>query len=191
MFTFKKRRVLEMPYNQQLFVAQNFLNGVLGRDIRAVVGGGFLRDIYFERSWKDLDVFINHEDIDDWALLDKLTKHGFTARVVVSNEAIEYLSFTDVASVIEATHPHYGFPVQIIRMGHNNQSPERMIERLDLGPCQIGMDIVGNIWHTDQFINDAIAHTFTVTRDEKNDRERSVKRFKRLSAKYPGWKMVG
>jgi len=134
---------------------------------------------------------MNASDIDDQTLLDFLASTGFSARVMVSNEAIEYLSFTDVASVIEATRPDYAFPIQIIRMAYNNESPERMIERLDLGPCQIGMDVEGNIWHTKQFTIDAFNQTFTVTRDEGNDGVRSVKRFHRLGAKYPGWKLVG
>jgi len=191
-FNFKKpkegmRREMECP----LIIQARRTIQALPDSCRCVVGGGFLRDIFFGRLPKDLDVFMNANDMDDCALLDYLAKRGFTARVLVSNEAIEYLSFTDVSSVIEATHPYFDYPIQIIRMARHNESPERMIERLDLGPCQIGMDVEGNIWHTEQFTTDAFNQTFTITRDEGNDRTRSVKRFHRLSAKYPGWKLVG
>jgi hypothetical protein len=158
--------------------------------IRVVAGGGVLRDLHLDRPYKDIDLFLNAADASDEKVITMLRGMGFTSRVVVSNEATEYLEFTDVASVIEATHPNLPVPLQVVRMSSSNLSGEEMIRRLDLGPCQVGMDHRGLFWYTDQFLEDVLNGTFTVTRDERNDVARSVKRFERLSQKYPGWKLV-
>jgi hypothetical protein len=158
--------------------------------IRAVAGGGVLRDLYLDRPYKDIDLFVNAADASDEKVFGMLAELGFHAHLVVSNEATEYLEFTDVASVIEATHPAVSVPIQVIRISANNLSGERMIERLDLGPCQIGMDYLGNFWHTEQFWKDVSERTFTITRSENRDVVRSTKRFERLVQKYVGWTLV-
>lgn len=158
--------------------------------IRAVIGGGILRDLHLNRPYKDIDLFTHADDADEDKILSVLRQMGFACQVVVCNEATEYLSFTDVASVIEATHPSLEIPLQVIRMSANNGSPERLIERLDLGPCQIGMDYLGQFWVTTQFKADLMFKQFTITRSETRDIERSTKRFDRLALKYPEWELV-
>jgi hypothetical protein len=192
MFEFSKPQPIVFPEDAQtlLLSIRAVLIELADQRIRSVAGGGILRDLYLDRPFKDIDLFVNAADASDEKILSVLISMGFDARVVVSNEAIEYLSFTDVASVIEANHPVFSVPVQVIRVAQNNLSGERMIERLDLGPCQIGMDYHGSFWFTDQFWDDVSHRNFTVTRDEGNDRERSIKRFDRLSVKYIGWKLV-
>lgn len=156
----------------------------------AVLGGGALRDTFLGRPIKDFDIFVNAQDADDYFVMDLLRSHGFSSRVLVTNEAVEYLQFTDVSSVLEAVHPRMPLPLQIIRMHANNESAERMIERLDFGPCQIGMDGLGYFWVTEQFEKDIKAHQFTATRLAAKDVMRSIKRFERLKEKYKGWKLV-
>lgn len=192
MFEFLKPQELSFPPDAITHLNQMraILDLLSDRRVRAVVGGGILRDLYMGAPFKDIDLFANASDANDEQMMAVLTEHGFTCRLVVSHEATEYLSFTDVSSVIEATHPMLAVPLQIIRMSANNDSGERMVERLDLGPCQIGMDHLGNFWTTRQFGDDLAAYQFTVTRSQSRDIERSTKRFQRLSLKYPGWTLV-
>jgi hypothetical protein len=192
MFEFRNPIHLEFPAEAETILNQirYVLRTLVEEHIHAVAGGGILRDLYLDRPYKDIDIFANANDASDEKLLGLLAELGFKCKMVVSNEATEYLSFTDVASVIEATHSSLPVPVQVIRVASNNQSGERLIERLDLGPCQIGMDCLGHYWHTVQFWEDVSERTFTVTRTEGRDIERSTKRFERLSQKYVGWKLV-
>ncbi len=192
MFEFDKPQDMVFPDGAYPLLSQirAILDLFSDNRMRAVIGGGVLRDLYLGREYKDIDLFLNAADGSDEKVIELLTKQGFTCKMIVSMEATEYLTFTDVASVIEATHPVLLAPLQIVRMAANNLSGERMIERLDLGPCQIGMDHLGNFWTTDIFRNDVVKTTFTVTRDGERDIDRSTKRFTRLSLKYPGWKLV-
>ena len=192
MFTFRDPLPIIFPaegevLNQVRYVLASFAE----ERIRAVAGGGLLRDLYLDRPYKDADLFVHASDASDEKVISVLQSLGFTdVKIVVTNAATEYMEFADVESVIEGVHPSIPVPVQVIRVVTNNQSGERMIERLDLGPCQIGMDHLGHFWHTIQFWTDVSERTFTVTRNEGNDIERSVKRFERLEQKYPGWKLV-
>ncbi len=192
MFEFTHPSPLTFPRDAEVTLGQirSVLHALRDERIRSVTGGGVLRDLYLERPFKDIDIFVNASDASDLKVMAVLANLGLDSRVVVSNEATEYLDFTDVASVIEAYHPNFDAPIQVIRVSDNNLSGERMIERLDLGPCQIGMDYLGNFWHTEQFWKDVSDRTFTITRSENRDIARSTKRFDRLVQKYVGWKLV-
>ena len=166
----------------------------------AVVGGGCLRDLenLGRGKIKDIDIFVPQESVSPERVMELFKTAGFSSRIVITQMAAEYLAFTDVSCVVECHSPNCPWPVQVIFLAKNCGSAEQVIERLDLGPCQIGMDHHGTVWRSPRYISDVAAQTMTVTRPGNdlgpgsfNDRLRSTTRFHRLSQKYPGWKLVG
>ncbi len=167
------------------------LNTLSARSVDAVVAGGFLRDLWHNRQPKDIDFFVKAEHLNHLQAVAFLRELGFDASVVVHQRAAEYLKFADVAWVVEGVRLNE-LPIQIIGLVKNCDSAEQVVQRLDLGLCQIGMDFTGAFWCSDGFMQDSILKTMTVVRAETyHDRLRSTQRFNRLVKKYPGFKLVG
>lgn len=154
----------------------------------AIVVGGAMRDLDNSRgdAVKDIDVVI----FDRRGYLSALKKAmaGFQHRVAVTEQVANYLAFENVVSVHEFWEDEKSIPIQVV-VAREKRTPLEILERHDFGLCQIGFDGTCMI-RTDAYLVDQKNRTFTLVRcRDAADFWRSVGRYQRLEAKYPGWKM--
>jgi hypothetical protein len=182
----------------------DFIGDVLSRLHRngfpeAIVAGGALRDYDngLADQVKDIDVFVMDRPtyLNDLNAAFRDWKH----RLSVPEHVAVYMDFEGVRVVQEFTCPYFidtgrgGIysppPVQVIVMSRPVE-PQATIERHDFGICQIGYD-GKTVYTTEAYETDKRNQTFTLVRC-RDDRDflRSLKRFARLSTKYPQWDMV-
>jgi hypothetical protein len=151
----------------------------------AFLAGGALRDLDNGRPVKDYDVFYTEtiEDLDafEFALMG-------TYRYLKGCPG-EYM---DAAKEVMGTvtfHSLDGHPELNLIQLDESFKPATIIERVDFGLCQIGADANGVIT-TEAYEHDKLNRCFTLTRAETVDGvRRSLKRYDRLSVKYPGWQL--
>jgi hypothetical protein len=151
----------------------------------ALIAGGALRDLDNGRPVKDIDVTIPSWG-GDFASFRKAAAPLIPAGTITKHCNASYgwqdecLGYIDIPSVD-------GLPVQLIAL---TTGPESLLHRLDFGICRIGYDGV-EVIKTDEYLADQATQSFTLLRaDDSAQRDRSIRRFERLSEKYPGWKLV-
>lgn len=154
----------------------------------AILAGGSLRDLENGAPVKDLDIFVRHRD-GEYAspYLHKLQQlDTFTyRRIVTSFESC----LEDSDCVLSETFPVGGLDVNIVHLD-GSVDMERVLTRIDFGICQIGYD-GKSITTTEAYRQDRAKRTFTVTRfDSTDDNARTLRRWERISQKYPGWTLV-
>ncbi len=154
----------------------------------AVCAGGALRDLYNGHTddIKDIDIFIEvHEN-----LAQKLADHfkGWTGRLVVPQHIAQYRDFENVHEVYEYQISEFP-PIQLIVMSKAIE-PRAIIERHDMGICQIAFDGYRQ-YATPAYDTDARDKTFTLIRcRDQKDYNRSMRRWERFSQRYVGWHLV-
>lgn len=122
--------------------------------------GGFLRDVMDDRDFKDIDIFIpGGQPIPEGA------------------EELEY----DLSKNFEVEVD--GFLLNIIHM-NGAHNLETLLTRCDVGRCQIGMDTDGQVWATDNYVNDVANNTLTVTRVSRWDH------LVRMEVKFPDARII-
>ncbi len=150
----------------------------------SMIAGGALRDLDNGRPVKDLDVFCpNVSDLDAFkALASSLALPGTLMNVM---GGYENWATNECVGVLDIETPHG--PVQVIGL---STGPETILPRIDFGICQIGFDGEKVTW-TDAYDIDKAAKTFTIIRsDDQTQRDRSYRRWDRLSEKYADWHLV-
>lgn len=152
----------------------------------SLIAGGALRDLDNGRPVKDIDVFApNCNSFDD--LYHRAT-HCLPEEHFATTEFHSYEDWCtrEVVGVLNVESP-FG-PYQLIGL---STGPETIIPRLDFGICQIGYDGL-EVVRSVAYEADKARKTFTLTRcDDERQRDRSVRRYGRLSAeKYAGWSFV-
>lgn len=176
-------------------------------DPGALIVGGCLRDVMFEKRVKDIDVFVGpHMDIDqvraafpaDWSCSNQFSR--------LSVEAYRQHFGADMVEVIHVVRPRkqsfdlselvcmddYDPFIQIIVM-NKPVDLEEMLYSVDFGFCQIGIDArCRDVMATPAFVKDATENTATLTdsRRDAGNIQRSLKRAERLREKYPTRKFV-
>jgi hypothetical protein len=155
----------------------------------AAIAGGCLRDTDNGAPVKDVDIFVNPQPCS--ALMEFLGGGQSRFREYAlalgwsENQATQYGSLEDVHGIW--TYVADGVEYNVILLS-KPQSLDSLARRMDFGICQIVSNACGVAWHTEAYAKDRAARTFTVT---DADREaRSVRRFARLQAKYPGWRLI-
>ncbi len=135
----------------------------------AILAGGYLRDAFFGRSQKDIDIFVDYSEV--------IT--GLPGSVV--NTASGYMDNGDVDLVWELKG--YALPVQVIMLREGLTAMSRCLEH-DFDFCQI--------WHdgwstgcTSAFANANMDEITLVHCENQKEFDRSMRRWKRLSVKYP------
>lgn len=161
----------------------------------AFLAGGALRDLDNDRPVKDLDVFFTEEAYELGILEDKLAKLNYFFK---NSCNAQYLAGTAGEVDGTTTYAHRpmegGFEGVLVTLPELNLiqleksfNPASIVERVDFGICQIGYDLLGVVT-TPAYEFDKVNQRFTLTRAETVDGvKRSIKRYERLSAKYPGW----
>ncbi|MEZ2409817.1 hypothetical protein AB6806_23785 [Bosea sp. RCC_152_1] len=153
----------------------------------AILAGGALRDLDNGRPVKDLDIFIDAGRVSVGALsvllgIDPTTVHvqgcDFSSCLNESD-----CQFSDTFSCL-------GWEVNVIGLADMPVTLASVTERVDFGICQIGTDGV-EVRKTLAYHNDKAFRRFTVCRQQSVDEtDRSLRRWDRISAKYPGWTLV-
>ena len=145
----------------------------------ALIAGGFLRDTATGRTPKDIDIFIPHQELP----------RGFPLASELSVEGgAQYASGTEVECLWDLTG--YELPVQIIMLRPGMDPVERS-QNHDFGICQIWWNGVGQAEYSEAFIHDIRHKTFTLTHcEDESEYKRSIRRWDRLSQKYPEFSLV-
>lgn len=149
-----------------------------------VVAGGYLRDLFFGKPVKDIDFFLPHEG----ATLENLRTVFPEAKLESYSEWLAYRN--EEVDAIYDLGLIDGLPAQgiVLREG---MDPWARTERFDFGFCQIRTFYDGFAQATDAFYKDAAASTATLVHCEsQSEFDRSMKRWKRLSKKYPELTLV-
>lgn len=181
------------PFFSSLDLIRMFqLMNTLGqKGLKSVMGGGFIRDSFLSKPIKDIDLFIQQkEDESIEETLITLRSLGLDLKVDVPDFVVNYIdSIKDILCVLSTTLPNTSAPTQLIILKNSLDTPEQVIERLDFGVCQIGMDYMGNVWFTEAFLQDTLYNQMTLIRaNSEADYKRSVSRYQRLSSeKFIGW----
>lgn len=150
--------------------------------IDSAICGGAPRDALLDRPRKDIDVFVLEEQHGRVKQMRELLA-GFTDLAPTPEPNLEGYDGFEIAGA-------YDFPngVNVIVMSGDFTNWDECVNRCDFGICQVGYTTQRRFFWTDAFVKDALDQTFTLTCDGR--RERSLERFKRLSAKYWDWKLV-
>lgn len=168
----------------------NILGAIQLSAPEAVIAGGALRDLDNGAEVKDLDVFVEHKlthGLPGFGILDKLQRiDPFAYRANVSDFSS---CIQDSDCVLSETFRVSGLDVNVVHL-EGTVTMSRVLSRIDFGICQIGTDGTGIGW-LPAYSVDQEARTFTVTRfDSSDDNARTLRRWDRLSQKYPGWTLV-
>jgi hypothetical protein len=153
-----------------------------------VLSGGALRDHFHGTAVKDLDIFLPWSaqcmaDVYEWF---ETLGWRLIQNIPPSCEGLGEVTAVVGFSHEGATDLNIIFLDPAVRCG-----PLAVASRNDFGICQIAATFEGGDWqfeYTEAFINDTINETFTLTRT--GDEDRSLRRFERLQAKYPGHRLV-
>lgn len=130
------------------------------------VAGGYVRDKLNNREFKDIDVFLIGDEplYEDEAMM------------------IRY----DLRGAIELEAPN-GIKVNLIRLGERH-TLKSILERMDIGLCQIGVDTDGEFYCTEAYLrdvkNNTLTQMFVPTTPADHDH------LARVSAKYPDMRVV-
>jgi hypothetical protein len=133
---------------------------------RYFVAGGYLRDRLNNRPFKDIDIFVpGHEPLDE----------GDTM-------GIRY----DLRGAMELTAGD-GTVLNIVRLDQRH-TLKSILERMDIGLCQIGVDTDGDIYCTEAYLRDVKNNTLTVMFTPSTEADHD--HIARVSAKYPDMRVV-
>lgn len=159
----------------------------------AVIAGGAIRDLLTGRAPKDIDIFINGALRSAMGVRDVMWDEFITQpKMVINPEFCDYtIALDGVEFAMEIDVPGFPLPVQLIAM----TDPVTMIsavERIDFGICRAAYD-GSNIFLAKEFTHDLAHEQFTLVTTERSPEalKRSMERYMRLQAKFPGWPLIG
>ncbi len=145
----------------------------------AALAGGYLRDAFFGRSQKDIDIFVPYQrDIP----MDSLGLSLFTTPA-------SYMEQAEVHAVFEVdAMDGHSLPVQVIFMAEGVDVIQRIMNH-DFDFCQIWHDGWGTNWSAD-FAHMNPREVTLVHCEDLKQFKRSMKRWDRLKAKYPDFTLI-
>ncbi len=155
-----------------------------------ILAGGALRDLNAGlplSAIKDLDFFVPFDTPEEEVagLLDDCGWSDITQRC-----SHYFMKGSDGTVEQSIQFSRQGQPdVNVIWMAEGNRPIDRM-SKFDFGACQIVWD--GRQYHTTSaYIDDMANRTFTLIRaDTKEQYDRSMQRWARISERYEGWRLI-
>lgn len=151
---------------------------------RAIIAGGFLRDLIAGVEPKDIDIFVPFTEYRD--------NQGLLNMGAVQDPMSGYVGIgedQEVFSVMNLPAAEVAYPVQIIELRAGLDPVERA-KAHDFGTCQVWHD-GGQLHFTGLFTDDLDRRTFTLTDSGSSaEYERSLRRWERISKKFPGWVLI-
>lgn len=172
---------------------REILEKVKGIFPEAVIAGGCLRDLDHGVPFKDIDVFVAAKT--GMELLVRLMDlpEDFERKRVLNFDYAHWLKGKDETLRCAVTYVYGDYEVQFIGVDLPEWSPEAVLGRIDFGFCRIGMHLSGEedggycLVTTADYLADKEARQMSLLRAENSHQVyQSLRRFKRLSAKYPG-----
>jgi hypothetical protein len=168
---------------------------------QAVLAGGCLRDLALGGEVKDLDVFVpydptvytfpDEDPVVTWGSPDKMDDlaHQSGWRSLPPNDEMADHDYGNFAAVVadlkDYLVPGLAQPVQVIHLDLPEWSPMAVLERMDFGACQLGIDRTG--FHATMVAQvDIATHRITLLHDDPNRVAWSIKRGVRFRRKYQG-----
>lgn len=140
-----------------------------------VIGGGALRDAYFGRAIKDVDVFLRARD---FTTLDSV----YTTRIQCPPFLLTY-GRRDMFGAWDFNHTIAGYPVQLVLAEFNNKID--LAHTFDIGLSRVTYD-GGVVYFTEEFLEDSLQRLLNIRRaDNHHEFRRSLRRVERLRGKYP------
>lgn len=153
---------------------RTILEDLKAKDIYACVAGGYCRDLYFNKPYRDIDIFVqikpDEQDID-WLVATVL---GYFDEEFETDQEYE----GDAAIRYSYSFDYKGLPINIIFKGFADL--ERLLDGFNFGINMIGEDLNG-LLITNKFKDDAKSETITIY---KPDDPTNLDRAKRLQEKY-------
>ena len=131
------------------------------KDPTAIIAGGCLRDLYFGREPKDVDIFTGQ--LPDWPLLDE--------------SSFDYEGMQYVLGVADYKRDDIKYNVIIVEP----VAPNILIETFDLGFCQIAFD-GKTLIKSQAFLWDAKYQLITLHHTDRYSR--SIRRYARINERY-------
>lgn len=130
------------------------------------VAGGYFRDKLNRRPFKDVDVFVPGPADPATATADDLVRYDVTC-----------------AQEIEANGTVYN----IVFLGHQ-WGLKGILDRMDIGLCQIGMGRDGQVYCTEAYLADVKNNTLTILAEPVTPAD--FDHIERVKAKYPDMTVV-
>lgn len=166
-------------------IAMSKVSAVTG--MPCILSGGALRDLVLGRPVKDLDISLPYSEEVFKDALDGFSHYPKSQHIAAG--AAGYIDgMCECKAVLGFDLPGIP-PLNLVFL--RDDIPMSALEvagRNDFGICQIACNSNGHIEVTEAFLKDADNKTFTVTRPDDGDR--CLRRFERLSEKYPGYVFV-
>lgn len=182
----------------------------------AVIGGGAVRDAYFEKDPHDVDIFIQHTEFSDETIHRnhaQLNKRALVDLFQLTNlkkyrnddpmffdwedrDEVKFMGehyYKDRASHVLAVWNVYNSvhetDYQVVVL--NKNPAEYVAKYFDIGICMAYCDGV-KMRFTDDFLKDANGHTLTICGDlSKKEYEKTLaKRVPKMKHRFPGFTVV-
>ncbi len=145
----------------------------------ALIGGGCLRDLQFNKPVNDIDIFLNGSyEHNIRNTLELTTGHQVLLDQTVTHNNVIYPQTIGHVFCLGA----HGEKYQIIQKGHNID-PLTILDTFDIGLCMIcwdGYDYTTN----NHFIVDSLLHRITLVNPKEHS---SLNHQNRVRSKYQGW----
>jgi len=165
-----------------LLCALEILSQVQKKHPEAIIAGGFLRDLYFGKEFKDIDIFLN----------SNLTSVSPSSNFVSVNS--HNLSYSTDGEITEVQYFHWynddysaKFEINLIEV--NVDSVVSRVQEHDFDFCQVWTD--GKEIHGVEILQQ-VQQTKEVTLvqcENSKQLERSLRRWDRFQEKYPGFSL--
>lgn len=156
----------------------------------AILAGGCLRDLAHGVSAKDIDIFVDQYEAPA-LLLEEQARLTHPEKLNFIDCDVTYQDWSsDVIGIHEFGRDDGQPMLNLIVVRGGTCTVEEQLERFDFGICKVAHDGTDYQVHAD-YLKDRANRTFTLTRSgTKRQWEQSLKRFERISPRYPGWTLV-
>ena len=159
---------------QGLDIASKFISDLANLGIKAIVAGGFARDYYLGKHFKDIDIYVESTKGNP-AVYNILTDKGVDGSVFYPKGARFYKGLNNLLEVYESYRHKHNIVIQIMEVD-TNDIQKYVFEQFDLSICQILFD--GNkIIPSDNFLK--TIETKQITLNDKLTDEQLKYAFKR------------
>ena len=165
-----------------LLYALEILSQVQKKHPEAIIAGGFLRDLYFGKAFKDIDIFVANPVGYISPAFTRDSKYDMTYSTDSEISEVEKLWYDTIETVINYSSP---IEVNIICVPSGNLTAR--VQEHDFDFCQVytdgkqiyGAEILQQVQQTKQIT--------LVQCENTKQLERSLRRWDRFQEKYPGF----
>lgn len=169
-----------------------------GAAIPSLIAGGAVRDWRLERPIKDVDMWVPARNLGEFEDILVRVRKVFGTPIEAFTASVDEYRVWNWECLGFETYEVGPLTIQVIGTDLQSLGPEDLPPRqfcpesvtgvFDFGICQAAFDGY-SLYFSEAFEKDAKDEAFTLLRGGHPDQvERSIARFVRIGAKYPGWK---